>query len=100
MKSASVQEFEAIIRSLDPDDLRYFMIRFLGYCAQRTTYQPHFGSAMEHFIEACRRICVDPNSGRLSGLIKLLFTDAKLESEINLISSSAASPAIAVAQTP
>lgn len=83
MKSASVQEFEATIRSLDADDLRYFMIRFLGFCSQRTSYQSHFGSAIDHFVEACRKICADSNSGRLSGLIKLLFKDAKLESELN-----------------
>jgi len=83
MKSASVQEFEATIMSLDGDDLRYFMIRFLGFCSQRTSHLSHFGSAMDHFVEACRKICANPNSGRLSVLIKLLFKDAKLESELN-----------------
>lgn len=83
MKSASVQEFETTIKSLDIDDLRMFMSRCLTLCVQRATYQQHFGTAMDHFVEACRKICADPNSGRLSDLIKLLFKDAKLELELN-----------------
>lgn len=83
MKSATVQDFEATIRSLDINDLRYFMSRFLDLCVHRATYQPHFGTAMDNFIEACRKICSDANSGRLSSLIKLLFKDAHLESELN-----------------
>jgi hypothetical protein len=97
MKSVSVQDIEETIKSLAPDDLRHFMSRFLKLCVQRETYRPHFGSAMDHFIEACRNICTAPNTGRLSGLIKLLFKDANLESELNPLPTTAASPATAVA---
>jgi len=90
MKSTTVQDFEATIKSLDINDLRMFMSRFLNLCVQRVTYQPHFGSAMDHFIEACRNICADPSDVRLGDLIKLLFKDANLESELNQTPPTAA----------
>ncbi|MFN0303492.1 MAG: NTPase KAP [Burkholderiales bacterium] len=83
MKSATVQDFEATIKSLEVDELRIFMCRFLEMCVQRPTYQPHFGPATDRFIEACRNICADASDGRLGSLIKLLFKSAKLEAELN-----------------
>jgi len=79
MRSASVKDFDATIRSLEPDDLRLFMCRFLEMCVQPGNYEKHFGSAMENFVQACREICADPAGGRLATLIQLLFKDAKLE---------------------
>lgn len=84
MKSASVLDFEATIKSLDTEELRLFMCRFIDLYLHRGTYEKHFGTAMDHFVEACRNICTDPNSGRLGDLIKLLFIDTKLEEELNL----------------
>jgi hypothetical protein len=82
MKSATVQDFEATIKSLDAENLKLFMCRFVDMCVNRATYQQHFGKATDHFIEACRNICAAPGSGRLGGLIKLLFEDAKLLAEL------------------
>lgn len=79
LKSASVMDFEATIKSLDPTNLRLFMCRFLEMCVQRENYEKHFGTAVDHFIQACSNICSDSESARLSGLISLLFNDAKLE---------------------
>lgn len=79
MKSASVMDFEATIKSLEPADLRLFMCRLLEMCVQRQNYEKHFGTAVDHFIQACSNICKDPDSGRLAGLITRLFKDAKLE---------------------
>ena len=92
MRAAMPRDFEATIKSLDADDLKLFMLRFLDMCVHRSTYQAHFGSATDHFIEACGNIYSDPGSGRLGGLIKLLFKDAKLESELVRRCSSAAEP--------
>ena len=83
MKSASVADFEATIKSLEVDDLRLFLCRFLDLCVHKETYLPHFGSAMDHFTQACRNITADPTQARLGALIRLLFEDAKIESELN-----------------
>lgn len=90
LKSASAMDFEATIRSLDPADLRLFMCRFLEMDVQRENYEKHFGTAVDHFRQACRSICSDPDSGRLSGLISRLFKDAKLESALDPLKDSLA----------
>jgi len=82
MKSASVKDFEATIKSLEYDDLRLFMCRFLEMCVQPETYRQPFGPATENFIEACRNIHGDSTSGRLAKLIRLLFKDAKLDAQL------------------
>jgi hypothetical protein len=83
MKSATVADFEATIKSLEVDNLRLFLCRFVDMCVHKRTYLSHFGSAMDHFIQACRNITADPNQARLGVLIKLLFEGAKIESELN-----------------
>ncbi|GAC1607413.1 MAG: hypothetical protein NVS3B3_10220 [Aquirhabdus sp.] len=83
MKSASVADFEATIKSLEIDDLKLFLCRFLDMCVHKGTYLSHFGSATDHFTQACRNITVDPNQARLGALIQLLFEDAKIGAELN-----------------
>lgn len=90
MKSASVADFDATIKSLGMEDLRLFLCRFVDMCVHKGTYLSHFGSAMDNFTQACRNIVADPNQARLGSLITLLFKDAKIESE--LIPSATALP--------
>jgi len=78
MKSATVQEMETIIRTSSIPDLKSFMRNMLDFVLHKETYEKHFGSAMDNFIQACRNIVIDPTSVRLSKLIERLFTDAKL----------------------
>jgi hypothetical protein len=92
MRAATAGEFESIIRNLDTDDLRLFMIRMLDMRLQRQTYDAQFGSATDRFVEACRNIVLDPTSGRLGTLIKNLFDNANIGSEVE----SPATPITAV----
>ncbi|MCX5543044.1 P-loop NTPase fold protein [Paraburkholderia sp. CNPSo 3076] len=84
MKTATAAEFESTIRSLDVDDLRFLMRRMLDMRIKRQTYETHFGAATDRFVEACRNIVSDSASARLGTLIKRLFKDANLASEVNL----------------
>lgn len=83
MKTTTAIEFESTIRSLDIDDLRFFMRHMLDIRIQRQVYDHHFGSAADRFTEACRNIVSAPASGRLGTLIKRLFKDANLGSEVD-----------------
>lgn len=83
MKTATVADFESAIRSLDIDDLRFFMRHMLKMRIQKHTYDPHFGTATNRFVEACRNIVSDEASGRLGTLIKRLFKDSNLETDID-----------------
>lgn len=83
MRSATVADFEFTIKSLAIGELKSFLCKFVEMCAHSGTYQPHFGSATDHFTQACRNIIVDPNLARLGALIRLLFKDAGIESELN-----------------
>lgn len=78
LKSATVQDMESTIRNCAPQDLKLFMSGMLELCIHKSSNEHNFGSAMDHFIEACRNIADDPDSGRLGKLVKYLFDNAKL----------------------
>lgn len=82
MRRATAADFEAAIRGMDKDTLRRFMWRMIEMRLQRTTYDAHFGTATQHFIDACRAISNDPNSPRLAALIKKLFARTALAAEL------------------
>jgi hypothetical protein len=72
MKRATVADFDAAIRGMEIDTLRRFMRRMIEMCLQRATYDAHFGTATQHFLDACRSISSDSNSPRLAALINTL----------------------------
>ena len=78
MKSATAADFETAIKNMEIETLRRFMRRMNEMRLQRHTYDQHFGTATERFVEACRTIANDPASSRLAGLIKRLFTRTAL----------------------
>lgn len=82
MKRATVANFDAEIRGMEIETLRRFMRRMIEMCLQRATYDAHFGTATQHFIDACRAISNDANSPRLAALIKRLFAGTELEAEL------------------
>ena len=82
MKGASATDFESAIRNMEIDKLRRFMRRMIEMRLQRQTYDSHFGTATERFVEACRTISNDPGSSRLAGLVKRLFAGTALASEL------------------
>lgn len=81
MRQATAADFEAAIRGMEINELPRFMRHMMNICLQRTTYDPHFGSATERFVEACRTIMKDTASPRLAGVIKRLFDATALASE-------------------
>lgn len=83
LRNAIAQDFEATMNALEVDDLKLFLCQCVDMCVHRSTYETHFGSALDYFVEACRNICAAPNQRRLGHLIKLLFQDAKLEAALN-----------------
>lgn len=82
MKRATAADFELAIREMDLDKLRRFMRRMIEMRLQRQNYVPHFGSATERFVEACRAIANDAASPRLAGLIKRLLDGTVIASEL------------------
>ncbi len=78
MKSATVQDFELALTTLDGDGFKHFVCRCVDMCMHRTMYDTYFGNALSHFIEACQNICADPAQLRLSRTLNMLFKDAKL----------------------
>lgn len=83
MRRATAADFEAAIRDIaDLDKLRRFMRRMIEMRLQRETYDPHFGTASERFVEACRTIANDAASPRLASLIQRLFDGTALAPEL------------------
>lgn len=90
MRRATAADFEAAIRGMtDLEMLRRFMRRMIEMRLQRETYDAHFGTATERFVEACRDIANDADSPRLAGLIHRLFDVTALASELAPRSASA-----------
>ena len=83
--NATAVDIEYAIREIDDlDKLRKFMRQMIKMRTQRSTYDVHFGTATEHFVEACRKIVNDPESPRLARLIKQLFEAGSLISELGV----------------
>ncbi|MBE9176879.1 NTPase KAP, partial [Synechocystis salina LEGE 06155] len=83
MRRATVTDFDIIIREFkEIDKFRLFMHRMIEMRLQRSTYDPHFGMATEHFVEACRGIANDKKTPRLARLINRLFAEAALAFEL------------------
>jgi hypothetical protein len=103
LKAATVQDFDAIIRTLEVDDLRLFMRRFLEMCVQSGSYVQHFGPATTRFMDACRNIYNDPAVPRLAKLVETLFKSSKLEAHLTppvaVPAASAASQVTVAAQS-
>lgn len=83
LRRATAADFEAAIRGMeDLDKLRRFMRQMITMRLQRATYDPHFGTATERFVEACRAIANDAASPRLASLVQRLFGGTPLASEL------------------
>jgi len=83
LRQATAADFEAAIREMeDLGKLRRFMRQMITMRIQRATYDPHFGTATERFVEACRAIANDATSPRLAGLVQRLFGGTPLASEL------------------
>ncbi|WP_454757211.1 P-loop NTPase fold protein [Cupriavidus campinensis] len=83
MTRATVQDFELALRTLEGDGFKHFVCRCVDMCMHRAMYDTHFGTALNHFIEACRNICADPAQRRLSRTLKMLFAEAKLSATLS-----------------
>lgn len=89
LKSATADDLEIAIRMSHSEEMRLFMLKMLEWCIHQSTYKSHFGSAMDNFILACRKISHDPSSGRLGELIKRLFADSGLADRLERIPEEA-----------
>lgn len=94
MKRATATDFDVAIRGMDIDTLRRFMRRMIEMRLQRATYDAHFGTATQHFIDACRAISNDSNSPRLAALIKKLFARTALAVELTPPPAAQAEPVV------
>ena len=95
LQKATAADFEVAIRSIeDIDVLRRFMRQMIDMRLNRETYDAHFGSASERFMEACRAIANDPASPRLSSLLHLLLDKTAVANELSVLAEPADTPAL------
>ncbi|TVL21136.1 hypothetical protein AYI92_06470 [Shewanella xiamenensis] len=82
---ATPNDFENVIRNTDNiDDFKDFMLQMTKLASNEKHYEQYFGSAVDHFIDACRTIILDPDSSRLANLIKGIFESRKLAAKLQL----------------
>ncbi|GAB5101387.1 P-loop NTPase fold protein [Caballeronia sp. HLA56] len=82
LQKATAAEFEHVIRTLPMDERAFFLRQMLRMRIERANYDRHFGSATQHFADACRAIASSTPPGRLGGLITRLFNDAGIGEEL------------------
>lgn len=87
LKSATAADFEAAIRGIEIDKLHLFMRRMIDMRVHKEGYEQSFGLATERFVDACKNIVKDKNSPRLARLVKRLFDDSVISTELNLVDS-------------
>jgi hypothetical protein len=73
MRSATSADFEKVIRNMEIENLSHFMRGMIGMLLNKAAYDAQFGTATDHFMEACRTIVSDIDSPRLGSLIKRIF---------------------------
>lgn len=83
MRNAGVEDFEAAIESLSGQPLRTFMLQNMDLCANRQNYERHFGSAIDNFEAACRRIYRRAPRTRLGKLVKTVLREARLDLQLD-----------------
>lgn len=83
LRRATATDFETAIREIDDiETLHRFMYQMTKMRTNRASFDPHFGTATEHFVEACRTITKDSESPRLASLIQRLYKASSIESEL------------------
>lgn len=78
MRAATVTDFEDAIKSALPSDRRILMIKMLELTKDSASYKESFGTATEHFTQACKRIILEQAPNRLGQIIKIEFGKAGL----------------------
>lgn len=83
LKKATTDDFEYAIRNTENiEDFKDFMLQMTEFAMNRTSHNQTFGTAVEHFIQACKNIVNNPDETRLGSIIKTIFENRKLEVEL------------------
>lgn len=94
MKASTPEQYEAEIRRLSGRDLKTFMLKSMEMYVQRDGYVRNFGNVPTNFVAACRSICQKDDNPRRTTMIRLVFSESKLESLLDV--NAAATPSEAL----
>lgn len=78
-KNSTAAEFEKAILGLAGDELKLFLLKNADMLANRANYEKHFGAGVENFMLACRKIAKERTGTRWPRIIRLVFTESKIE---------------------
>ncbi len=70
---STVETFEDLLHNCPIDKFPDFLRQMMQFVVHAPQYKPSFGSGIDNFVEACRRVCGDPEQARLKRLIEDLF---------------------------
>lgn len=84
MKAITAVDYEAAIVAARGADLKLILLQSMEFFTKRGTYEAHFGRGIQSFLEACRAIVTRDPGSRMSRLIRILFRDAGIESDLTL----------------
>ncbi|ADJ64301.1 NTPase KAP [Herbaspirillum seropedicae] len=82
LRSATTEDFERLLLSLSSAKVRNFLWKMVELCAHKGNYEPHFGSAMDNFARACKRVIKENRQPRLSRIIKTLFKESNISNQL------------------
>lgn len=78
MRSASVEDFENVMRTLKGHEFKMFVLKSLDILEHNQMYERHFGNAGQNFLAACRRIAMTEANNRFGRLLRNLFAESKV----------------------
>jgi len=78
-KNSTTEEFERTILGLSGDDLKLFLLKNADMLANRANYERHFGTGIENFMLACRKIAKERTGTRWPRILRLVFSESKIE---------------------
>jgi hypothetical protein len=95
MRSATPALYEQAIRAATGADLKLLLLQSADFLKNRRTWTETFGDAPQSFLSACRIIAQDSNAARLGRLIRDVFRDAGMGSELDIAVLPRETPSIA-----
>lgn len=84
MNSSDSNAFVNIIKNIDGDNLKYFLLGMADMVRNKDAYDTQFKCAIENFVNACKSLGSDSTNPRLSNLLKTILMSVGIKDDLRL----------------
>ena len=84
MKGVTAADYEVAILAARGEELKLLLLQSMDFVKNKSTYESHFGGAIDAFVAACRSLSQRQDVGaRWKSLVRNLYQDAGHESDLS-----------------